>query len=260
MSPASSGSHSDGSEVARVESFRPNFVVDQTPPLASSSSSSSFPSQSQSQSQSHEEDSWRAVTFPLVPHAALPLSHFSTSPPPPPTAGGCDPVTLLSSGPCARCSMVNIVSPPPRAGSGVDYSMHPPPQPRNSGLVKGSGGGHGSGDGDSDGDSGAGSGSASVPRNPNTLKTLATYRKGQHGVGSGSSGGSGRNDIYFGQYFAYDTASQDQQHQEHPEKQSGDVVDDGDGYGDGEVFLSRGFVYEHMPLHVQHANDMPAKL
>lgn len=204
MSPASSGS----SEVARVESFRPNFVVDQTPLTVSSSSADSSPL-----SLPHEEDFWHTVTFPVEPHTALPRDLLDTNEemvPPSPMSPPCsyDPLTLLSTGPCARCSMVNIVTPPPRAGSGSKQSIE-----------------------DTD---------VCLPttplftKNPNTLKTLSTYRKGQHGAGGG------RNDIYFGQYFAYDPASQ--------VKTTESV-----GVG-GNTFLSRGFVYENMPVLVQHAD------
>lgn len=192
------GSTGVGAAVVSVESFRPNFVVDRAP----------SPEDACSQSP-HEEDSWRSVTLSLVRHDSLHLPVCATAPVTSTgSAAGAGEVTLLSTGPCARCSMVNIV--PPGAGSGV---LSP------SGESEGGG-------------SGGTSGRDVVAKNPLTLKTLSSYRKGQHGAGEGT------HDVYFGQYFCLHHASQQRQiQQEH------------------QPLTSRGFVHENMALCVATSFD-----
>jgi molybdenum cofactor sulfurtransferase len=73
--------HEDEQLYIKVENFRPNLVV------SSSGKENSSP---------HQEDFWKSVTFPLH---RLPLSLS-----PPFTSS----LTLSVSGPCSRCSMVNV--------------------------------------------------------------------------------------------------------------------------------------------------------
>ena len=108
---------------------------------------------------------------------------------------------------------------------------------------------------------------------------LSTYRKGQHGVGGTNTGQGGRNDIYFGQYFAYDPASQQDQQQAQERWQPGQQGLEAQGEKalieiqtcshsviqrasqsceticDDNDFLSRGFVYEGMPVLTHHVDD-----
>ena len=147
--------NSTESDHVSVESFRPNLVVDRNADRASQNE------------YSHEEDSWKEVTFPISRWCDEGTSLDGNLQPCPPGSS----VTLRSTGPCARCSMVNIV--PPTAGTGLHNELDSADSSNNA-----------------------------ILKNPKTLKTLSQYRKGQHGAGAG------KNDVYFGQYFSYDPTFQ----------------------------------------------------
>ena len=205
-----------GHIVAKVESFRPNFVVDKVV-----KSSCEF----DSSHDSHEEDHWHSVSFSLMYKEAIQPDqrHHSNS-----------VVNLINTGPCARCSMVNIV--PPSAGSGFDVGVDIN-DTDNGGVVHGTRNMSGINE-EIERSPQNGSAGLDVLKS-DTLKTLATYRKGQHMSNTGTQRGSNKNDIYFGAYFAYDPSYEILQLDDESVR---------------DVFSSCGYVYENMPIHVNDAD------